>query len=349
MSDDNSSRNLGTDDMNDDDTHTNVTHQENDNRLNADSEVHEVSRAMTRVQDVMSRELDKLRSKMERYLEEKLSYDKTKERIANCGKKQLKLNISGTRFETSCIEAENNPFFRTLMSNEYAQPDTEGFYFIDRDPTYFQFVLNFLLGGVDALDLDDLTPSQLRRIRDDADFYMISGLTSRIDEILQGKLGPSRFVTSIPINQSSATLKYFNGVFFVITASRPLTLRSISFLTGEKRVLSASLYFREGSVFSPSQSAPMAGEVEQQVERGGKVTISIIPFIELVAGKSYVIGVYSHSANAVAACPRAEGSRTYPGFSIDASAYTNDTKTAFGRKMTENEFDFVGELGLSPI
>jgi hypothetical protein len=284
---------------------------------------------------------------MERYLEEKLAYDKAKERIANCGKKQLKLNISGSRFETSCIEAENNPFFRTLMSNEYAQPDTEGFYFIDRDPTYFQYMLNYLLGGVDALDLDDISPSQLRRIRDDADFYMISGLTARIDEILQGKLGPSRAVTAIPLNQSSATLRYFNGVFFVITASRPLTLRSLTFLTGEKRVLSASLYFREGSLLS--QPAPMAGEVEQQVERGGKVTISIIPFIELVAGKSYVVGVYSHSPNAVAACPKAEATRTFPGFTVDVTGTTNDSKTAFGKKMAENEFDFVGEMGLSPM
>lgn len=343
MSDDCSNANL-TDNLSVDE---NGQHHEPDNRTNADAEVLEVSRAMTRVQDVMSRELDKLRTKMERYLEEKLAYDKAKERIANCGKKQLKLNISGSRFETSCIEAENNPFFRTLMSNEYAQPDSEGFYFIDRDPSHFQFVLNYLLGGIDSLDLDELTPSQLRRIRDDADYYMISGLTSRIDEILQGKLGPSRFITSIPINQSSATLKYFNGVFFIITPSRPLTLRSITFLTGEKRVLSASLYFREGSVFS--QNAPMAGEIEQQVERGGKATIAIIPFIEMVAGKSYVIGIYSHSANAIAACPRAEGTRTYPGFTIDATAFSNDSKTAFGRKMTENEFDFVGELGLSPI
>ena len=328
-------------------TGSQVPEAEVDNRVNADAETLEVSRAMTRVQDTMSRELTKLRLKMERYLEEKLAYDKTKERIANCLKKQLKLCISGTRYETSCLEAENNSFFRALMSNEYAQPDAEGYYFIDRDPTYFQFVLNFMIGGAESLDLDDLAPSQLRRIRDDAGFYMVHGLTTKINEVLQGKVGPSRAVTAIPINQSSATLKYFNGVFFVVTPSRPLTLRSLTFLTGEKRALSASLYFKEG-VLPQLATAPIAGEVEQGVERGAKVTIQIVPFIELVAGKSYTIGVYSHAAGAVAACPKQEASRTYSGFTIDATSYTTDTKTPFSRRA-ENEFDFVGELGLSPI
>lgn len=324
---------------------SNQDNQEMDNRVNADQETLEVSRAMTRVQETMHRELEKLRERMETFLNEKHAYDKTMERIGSIAKRNLKLNVSGIRFETGCLEAENNPFFRTLMSNEYAQPDSEGYYFIDRDPSYIQQVLNFMRGGSDEVDLAEMTPSQLRRIRDDADFFMLPSLTQKVDEALAGKLGPSRFVTAIPINAQVATLKHFNGVFFVLTATRPLTLRSLTFLTGEKRVLAASLYFKEGAVLG--QSAPMAGEVEQQVERGGKVSISIMPFIELVAGKSYTIGVYSHSPNAVAACPRAEATRTYPGFTIDASYYTNDPKT-FGRKV-ENEFDFVGELGLSPI
>lgn len=57
------------------------------------------------------------------------------------------LNIGGTIFETtrSTLTSDQRSIFASMFSGRYYfEPDSDGSYFIDRDPTHFKYILNFL-------------------------------------------------------------------------------------------------------------------------------------------------------------------------------------------------------------
>jgi hypothetical protein len=61
-------------------------------------------------------------------------------------KDKIRLNI-GTVFVTSLdtMTLEKNTFFSAMFSEEFhQQPDDDGEYYVDRDPTYFRIILNHL-------------------------------------------------------------------------------------------------------------------------------------------------------------------------------------------------------------
>lgn len=72
------------------------------------------------------------------------------------------LNVGGTRFETSRATLTNSPhdsetFFEKLFVSRLQIPrDANGAVFLDRDPTYFRHVLNWLRSGVVPRSLDDV-------------------------------------------------------------------------------------------------------------------------------------------------------------------------------------------------
>jgi hypothetical protein len=66
-------------------------------------------------------------------------------------KQRVKLNVGGTRFETTLSTLTRHPdsMLAAMFSGRHdLQPDDEGYVFIDRDGTHFRVILNFLRTGV---------------------------------------------------------------------------------------------------------------------------------------------------------------------------------------------------------
>lgn len=327
----------------DDDYHDDVG--ETDMSLSAD-----LSGSMKVVETVMNEELEKLKARKAKLREGQRALAKIRERIemVSCSSpNRLKLNVGGKKVEVKMSHVERNNFFRPLLTNAFTQPDADGFYFIDRDPTFIMVIINFLRGGLAAVDLDLHTPAQLRRILRDAEFYMVQGLQDKCDELLRVR-GPSRAISSVAINSPPA-VRYFNGIFMQIVPTRNITLHSISFVCGEKRpnfVARAQLRECDIASLGPATQMRTIGEVDQAVnERGAKVTISMTA-LSLYGGKTYTIGVYSSAGNAVGGVPCDQAQRKFPDFTIESTFHTSEARHALSKKV-ENEFDLVGELYIS--
>ena len=90
---------------------------------------------------------------------------------------RLRLNVSGTVFvtsrETVCVRPDS--FFARLLAHDSSEE-----VFVDRDPTHFRWILNYMRGSC-VLPNDRLT---LRELRVEADFYLLTELTTAIDEAL---------------------------------------------------------------------------------------------------------------------------------------------------------------------
>src|SRR4051812_39923088 len=61
------------------------------------------------------------------------------------GSDKIRVNVGGKRFETlsSTLLMEKDTFFHHMLSRKF-KSEEEGEYFIDRDPKWFQAILNFL-------------------------------------------------------------------------------------------------------------------------------------------------------------------------------------------------------------
>lgn len=95
------------------------------------------------------------------------------------------LNVGGVLFYTtkSTLENEANTFFKALLSSSWAdmgEEDSPPSYFIDRDPTRFRYILNWMR-GVDHLPDEE---NILLELEYEADFYCLQSLKSRITQRL---------------------------------------------------------------------------------------------------------------------------------------------------------------------
>lgn len=115
--------------------------------------------------------------------------EKAMEENAARANEKVKLDIGGTIFTTSkstLLRIEGTYFYAMLRSNMW-QPDKDGMhslhlvwshahcykgtYFIDRDPAYFDRILNYLRTGMfSSKDLDD---SAIEKLKDDCDYFQI--------------------------------------------------------------------------------------------------------------------------------------------------------------------------------
>tara|TARA_B110001450_G_scaffold245030_1_gene257717 strand:+ start:735 stop:1235 length:501 start_codon:yes stop_codon:yes gene_type:complete len=77
----------------------------------------------------------------------------------------IELNVGGEKFVTSRSTLTSMPtsFFRALIDHTDTQPE----YFIDRDPTHFRHILNFLRGSPTFPDSE----LHLFELCNEADFY----------------------------------------------------------------------------------------------------------------------------------------------------------------------------------
>ena len=92
----------------------------------------------------------------------------------------IALNVGGTCYHTSKSTLEKQPsFFSTLM--KWQVPTEKDTYFIDRDPTHFRYILNFMRGSKCLPD----NSSALKELLEEADFYCLEELMNRIMEKLE--------------------------------------------------------------------------------------------------------------------------------------------------------------------
>ena len=106
----------------------------------------DMGNSMKIVEQVMGEELEKLKSRKAKLREGQRALNKIRERIemVSCtDTNRLKLNVGGKRVELKMSHVDRNNFFRPLLTNAFTQPDSEGFYFIDRDPTFVNVIINF--------------------------------------------------------------------------------------------------------------------------------------------------------------------------------------------------------------
>ena len=92
------------------------------------------------------------------------------------------LDVGGVLYRTSWSTLESTESFFSGLAAQCFRLEDE-VVFIDRDPTHFRLILNFLRGGV-VMPTD---ARSLHELRIEADFYCLPQLVSTIDE----KLAPT--------------------------------------------------------------------------------------------------------------------------------------------------------------
>ncbi|CAL2033953.1 unnamed protein product [Caenorhabditis brenneri] len=87
----------------------------------------------------------------------------------------VKLNIGGTIFQTSkSTLTRSDGFFRTVIETDVpVTKDESGAFFIDRDPTHFRLILNFMRDGHVELPV---CKQEIKEISKEAQYYLLRGL-----------------------------------------------------------------------------------------------------------------------------------------------------------------------------
>jgi hypothetical protein len=103
----------------------------------------------------------------------------------------IKFNIGGQKFVTTgeTIHKENNTFFTAIFSEQFnCKPNLGDYYFIDRDPTYFHYILNYLRDPTTVEDqVNDIvkrhSPFELSKIEEEVNFYGVVGLLDELNRV----------------------------------------------------------------------------------------------------------------------------------------------------------------------
>lgn len=112
--------------------------------------------------------------------------------------KRVKLNIGGTRFETTIttLSAEPDSMLAAMFSGRFPlSPDADGYHFIDRDGTQFALVLNWLRTKTLSESLDRGT---LESLAQEADFYQLNQLKRACSQHLSAQTTILRVVSCRP-------------------------------------------------------------------------------------------------------------------------------------------------------
>eukprot|EP00899_Mesostigma_viride_P023094 jgi/Mesvir1/396/Mv11287-RA.1 len=144
-----------------------------------------------------------IKKETDRLTQERLALEAEKKEWALLAKKfdtsllpgRIRLDVGGTIFATSrsTLLSLDGTFFAGMFSGRFElKPEDDGTYFIDRDPTGFRHILNFLrspasfpsvLGGLSAAEVTQLVA--------DADFYSIKALSDQIQNLWVPKFTPN--------------------------------------------------------------------------------------------------------------------------------------------------------------
>lgn len=101
--------------------------------------------------------------------------------------KIVKLNIGGKRYEVShstLLLLEPDSFFNGLLQHGIPN-QKDGYYFIDRGYELFDFILSWLRNGDVVLCDEDFTPSFLKKLKREAEYYCLQKFVSSIEVKIQ--------------------------------------------------------------------------------------------------------------------------------------------------------------------
>ncbi|EFC46678.1 predicted protein [Naegleria gruberi] len=106
----------------------------------------------------------------------KIRQDQIEENIKKCPDKVI-LNIGGKTFASTkdTLLSKKDSFFYAMLSSGNWLPDQDGTYFIDRDPKYFRYLLNYLRTG-ERPDLSELSKVKLKELQKEANFYCLDDM-----------------------------------------------------------------------------------------------------------------------------------------------------------------------------
>jgi hypothetical protein len=96
--------------------------------------------------------------------------------------RSVKLDIGGCQFTTTLdtLQRQGPHMLCSMFSGRYPfKPNDEGRFFIDRDGTYFRYILNFLRDGSITLPTNKET---LRELTVEAQYYQIADLISLLGD-----------------------------------------------------------------------------------------------------------------------------------------------------------------------
>ena len=97
---------------------------------------------------------------------------------------QVKLNVGGTLFRTtiSTLTACPDSMFSAMFSGRHElAKDEDGFVFIDRDPTHFRLILNWLRGYSNKkMYIPTLNDREKEELLEEAEFYLFTPLVNAI-------------------------------------------------------------------------------------------------------------------------------------------------------------------------
>ncbi|KAH9251022.1 hypothetical protein BASA81_011068 [Batrachochytrium salamandrivorans] len=179
----------------------------------------------------------------------------------------VKLNVGGSYFSTSVENLTREPgnFFAVMFSGRWdvkVDPHDKAV-FVDRDPTMFGMIVNYLRTG--EINLDDLSPKQFEALRKEADFYQIASLLRLLELLSSGRFSP-KIKGSIQLSQVSSCAKK----------------------VGE----------REGNTYAISLAAfsPSLREMKVKLIKGERVRFGVAPKSILEKGKHFSnCGWYVHA------------------------------------------------------
>jgi hypothetical protein len=105
--------------------------------------------------------------------------------------KRVKFNVGGQYFETKAktLNNEKETFFTAMFSEQFnTKPGEDGAHFIDRDPTYFRFILKYLRDPGDVTQWIDglkshLDEFQMSELEAEVAFYGLLGFSAEIAKV----------------------------------------------------------------------------------------------------------------------------------------------------------------------
>ena len=133
----------------------------------------------------------------------------------------VKLNVGGSSFTASVQTLTKDPksMLAAMFSGKFEMtPREDGAFFIDRDGTYFRFILNYLRTG--KLTLPE-GATFLKELQEEAEFYQIQGMLMELNSLMS----TSTSTSTTPSTSTSVKLNV-GGEFF--TTSRQTLTRDPS-------------------------------------------------------------------------------------------------------------------------
>ena len=95
----------------------------------------------------------------------------------------LKLNVGGHHFETTTSTLEKAFFFASLFSGNWsleAMTDDDGRIFVDRDGTFFSYLLSFCRGTLPRVVMDSFDRTTRLRLMNDATYFGLPEFTEAL-------------------------------------------------------------------------------------------------------------------------------------------------------------------------